>query len=134
MSGVALANAAASLIGTPFRLHGRDPLTGLDCVGVVQCALGKIGRPAVAPPDYGLRNTDNAPFLERIAQAGFACCKGPCQPGDLVTAQPGPGQLHLLIAGPQGGYIHAHAMLGRVVWTPEPLPWPASGRWRLIEN
>ncbi len=34
-----LAAAALNLIGTPFRLHGRDPATGLDCVGLVAEAM-----------------------------------------------------------------------------------------------
>jgi hypothetical protein len=27
-----LANAAAGFLGVRFRLHGRDPATGLDCI------------------------------------------------------------------------------------------------------
>ena len=35
MSAQALAEAAAALVGSRFRLHGRDPATGLDCIGGV---------------------------------------------------------------------------------------------------
>ena len=38
-TGEALATAAEQLIGIPFRLHGRNPETGLDCVGVVAAAV-----------------------------------------------------------------------------------------------
>ena len=45
MSGEALACAAESYIGARFRLHGRDPVTGFDCLGLVLVAMRDIGRP-----------------------------------------------------------------------------------------
>ena len=45
MSGRALALAAESYVGASFRLHGRDPITGFDCLGLVLVALAEIGRP-----------------------------------------------------------------------------------------
>ena len=41
LCGDALAQAAQKLIGSPFRLHGRNRETGLDCIGVVGAALAK---------------------------------------------------------------------------------------------
>ena len=38
-SGAAIAAAARALVGVPFRLQGRDPALGLDCVGLVGAAL-----------------------------------------------------------------------------------------------
>jgi hypothetical protein len=32
-----------TLLGTPFRLHGRSPDIGLDCVGVVAACLFEAG-------------------------------------------------------------------------------------------
>ena len=55
MSGAALAAAAESLVGTRFRLHGRDPDTGLDCVGLLAASLAAIGRAAPLPNGYRLR-------------------------------------------------------------------------------
>ena len=49
MSGAALAAAAESLVGTRFRLHGRDPDTGLDCVGLLAASLA-AKEAATAPP------------------------------------------------------------------------------------
>ena len=51
MSG-ALAEAALGLLGVPFRLHGRDPATGLDCVGLVAEALRRAGRRPDASPGH----------------------------------------------------------------------------------
>ncbi len=75
--GLALARAAAALIGAPFRLHGRDPAKGVDCVGLVSAALAAIGRKAEAPSAYGLRNRDIGPALHFAAKAGFVDASGP---------------------------------------------------------
>ena len=39
----ALARAAAGCLGVRFRLHGRDPATGLDCLGLLGAALVATG-------------------------------------------------------------------------------------------
>ncbi|MFM6828852.1 MAG: hypothetical protein ACKOVA_00735 [Novosphingobium sp.] len=44
-----------------------------------------------------------------------------------------PVQPHLVIAV-QGGFVHAHAGLGRVTFLPAPLPWPIARQWRLAEK
>lgn len=127
----ALARAALQLVGTPFRLHGRDPRTGLDCVGLVSASLAAIGRPAAAPRRYALRNSDIAAALGFAARAGFGETFGPERPGDLLLVRPGALQQHLLIAGHGGLFIHAHAGLRRVVATPGPPVWPVERHWRL---
>ena len=131
---LAFTAAAESMTGTPFRLHGRDEHAGLDCVGLVLVALARIGRPIAAPQDYGLRNLDYQRFLPLIELAGFEPAEGPLQAGDLVLAQPGPAQVHLLVACRADRFVHAHAGLGRVVVTPGPLGWPILGCWRLSQD
>ena len=54
--GEALVQAAVQLVDTPFRLHGRDPGTGLDCVGLVSAAMAASGGQPVPPAGYTLRN------------------------------------------------------------------------------
>ncbi|MFA9200910.1 MAG: NlpC/P60 family protein [Cypionkella sp.] len=131
MSGARLAEAAEALVGAPFRLHGRDPASGLDCVGVIAAALAACGRAVPAPHGYGLRNRSIAPWLMLAERAGLAETAAPLAPGDAVLARPGPGQHHLLIALAGGRFVHAHAGLRRVVVQPGPLPWPELRRWRL---
>lgn len=126
--------AAEDLVGTQFRLHGRDLITGLDCVGVVLFALAQVGRPAINPVGYGLRNLDHGPYLRLFAKAGFTKCNSSISIGDVAQVSPGPGQLHLLVAATNGDFIHAHALLGRVVRTPPPLSWPIQALWRLTQN
>ncbi len=125
-----LARAAESYVGAAFRLHGRDPVTGFDCVGLVLAAMAAIGRPVRLPLRYGLRNSDTQRFLRLATMAGFAETAAPFEPGDVLVLKPGPGQLHLAVVVP-GGVVHAHAGLRRVVHAPFPLCWPVAGQWRL---
>jgi cell wall-associated NlpC family hydrolase len=121
-----VALAAQELVGTRFRLHGRDPATGLDCVGLVAAAIG-----CDAPLAYRLRNRDISDALAFAPAAGLDGADGAIKPGDLLLVRSGPAQHHLLIADMRGGFIHAHAGLRRVVAMPGPLPWPIERHWRL---
>lgn len=123
MSGAAVLARARAAIGSRFRAQGRDPATGLDCVGLVAWAHG-----ADAPRGYALRNGDAARVVREIGAAGLVPAWGR-RPGDLVLVRSGPGQLHLGIDSGTG-LVHADAMLRRVVERPDPLPWPVIGRWR----
>lgn len=134
MSALAFAAAAEGFLGTPFRFRGRDPLTGLDCVGLVAASLGAIGRAAPPVPSYSMRQRDFAAQIAGAFPAGFGEASGSPMPGDLLLVRPGPAQVHLLVVGPAGELIHAHAGLGRVVATPPPCPWPALRHWRLQER
>jgi len=132
MSGTALAAAAMALIGAPFRLHGRDPATGLDCIGVVGAALQAIGRPIALPTGYPLRLRSLAGWLPAIVPAWFHdVADQTLTPGDVVLLCPGPGQFHLAIAAGPGGFVHAHAGLRRVVHSPA-LTDPILHHWRLL--
>ena len=115
--------AARALAGARFRLHGRDPAGGLDCVGVIACALGETG----VPSGYALRGGDPrtiAAMLDaRLRRVGSAA------PGDVLLFDVGAGQLHLGIATGTG-VVHADAALRRVVERPGAPGWPVIGIWR----
>lgn len=128
MTAEAFAAAAAALVGAPFRLGGRDPSTGLDCVGVVACALG-----AAAPEGYALRNSAIARHLGFAQSAGLVPATGALQRGDVVLVVPGAAQHHLLVALGSECFVHAHAGLRRVALYHGPLPWPEAARWRLVQ-
>ncbi len=118
MTGAALARAAAALVGTRFLLHGRDPATGLDCIGLLAAALAGAGRAARLPNGYALRMRDPAGWLPRPEALGFMLAEPPFLPGDAVLLRLGAVQVHLAIAAPDGGWVHAHAGLRRVVHQP----------------
>lgn len=115
MMGLRLARAAEALVGTPFRLHGRDPATGLDCIGLFAAAMATAGRDIAVPTGYPLRVRRLEGWLPDPASCGLCPAQGGVEAGDVLLIAPGPCQLHLLIAGASGGWIHAHAGLRRVV-------------------
>ncbi len=129
----ALAAAAEALVGTPFRLHGRDPQTGLDCIGLYTAARAAIGRPVNIPPCYGLRNRDIAGILARAGTDGLTNAQGLILAGDVVLTRFSPIQVHLLVAVVGNRFVHAHAGLRRVVTMPGPLALPLISHWRLTD-
>lgn len=126
MSG-RLGPAALAFVGVPFRLHGRDPVHGLDCVGLVAAAMAAQGLNPVAPNGYRLRIGDIGPWLSAAAASQL---REVDQGGDIALALVAPLQPHLLIMA-DGGFVHAHAGLGRVTFAPGPVPWPILRRWRV---
>ncbi|MDZ4308365.1 peptidoglycan endopeptidase [Allopontixanthobacter sp.] len=131
MKAASLSAAAARFIGAPFRLYGRDPASGLDCVGLVAAALSATGRMPLVPHAYALRVSDIGNCLEFASANGFREASGPVAPDDLILVRPGPAQFHLLIAEHRRSFIHAHAGLRRVVRMPGPLGWPVDRHWYL---
>lgn len=131
MSGPDLSRAAAALVGTPWRLHGRDPATGLDCIGLLGAALAVIGRPVTLPTGYPLRLRQLDGWLPEPAILGFIAATDPAAPGDVVLLRPAPAQVHLAIAAEPGGWIHAHAGLRKVVHQTALPAGERLGHWRL---
>ncbi len=132
--GEGLAEAAIRFIGCQFRLHGRDPRFGLDCVGLVYASLQAIGRQPVLPNGYRLRNPSFSRFTKFASLNGFHPLQGPVGRGDLLLSCPGPGQFHLMISDGPAGVIHAHAGLRRIVRSPPPDSLHIIERWRLANS
>lgn len=135
----AVVAAARRALGVRFRLHGRDPAYGLDCVGLAALAVRAGGGQAIIPTGYALRSGDSDAAAAMIEAAGLIRAdhgQPSTQAGDLLLCRAGPGQLHLVIdsGAPGGGFIHADAQLRRVVERPGPPPWPVIGRWRLAQT
>jgi len=130
-SGERLAAAAGELVGSRFRLHGRDPATGLDCIGVFACAARAAGLEAAVPGDYQLRMRDLAMVGDWARGNGFIGTSDRFRPGDVALFALGAGQGHLAIAVGDGEFVHAHASLRRVVRGPVPSEWRLAGHWRV---
>lgn len=131
MTGQALAQAASQFIGTPFKLYGRDPRFGLDCVGLVCASLAAIGRPFEYPRGYKMRNIAIDHWLPITSKLGLEPTQGTERAGDILLVQPGPAQHHLMIVETPGSVIHAHAGLRRVVRQPLEMPRTRLIHWRL---
>jgi len=126
-----LARAAETLEGAAFRLHGRDPATGLDCIGLLGAAMARAGQPVSLPSGYPWRLRDLSLWLPSPQSCGFSAARSTVRPGDCVILQPGPAQFHLVIALRDGRWIHAHAGLRRVVISAELPAGPIAVHWRL---
>ena len=110
-----LAQAAASFIGAPFRLHGRDPQTGLDCMGLLIASLEAIGIRSDRPTGYALRNSSIDAWRAYAERWSLKETTDDVRAGDVLLISPGPRQHHLQIAENRSTVIHAHAGLRRVV-------------------
>ena len=126
-----LAAKALALVGAPFRLHGREAATGLDCVGVLAAALAACGATPRLPTGYVLHNR-TLPYLdEYVLGNDFADATGPLAASDVVLVRVGPCQVHLLIAVGDEQFVHAHAGLRRVICGELPANWPILRHWQL---
>ena len=130
-----IAKKAAVLCGVPFRLHGRDQVLGLDCIGLVQACLEHAGLPSDPPNGYSVQAGSLAKISAFLADIGFASLDRDeaLRPGDIALVQPGPLQWHLMVRA-EGGFAHAHAGIGRVVFLSGPSPWPVRAVFRLQEE
>lgn len=130
--GERLSAAAPALVGVPFRMHGRDPATGLDCVGVVVAALARIGRSVTPPADYPMRGGSLHRFDRWAAGCGFAPVPSQAVPasGDVLLCAPARQHFHVMIDCGDV-LVHAHIGLRKVVAVPPPVTWPVLRRWRL---
>lgn len=125
------ADAVRAAVGARFRLHGRDPATGLDCVGLAALALRAGGCGAEVPTGYALRGGDAEDVAARLDAVLVRAAEEGA--GDLLLLRTGPGQLHLAIRTGDG-FVHADAALRRVVERPGVPPWPVLGSWRIGVN
>ncbi|WP_430416101.1 peptidoglycan endopeptidase [Parasphingorhabdus sp.] len=130
-----LAETARQSCGCNFRLHGRDPQLGLDCIGLVEHCVKAAGRDIIAPNGYAIRQGQPRQFAEFMENAGFAVLPQAeaMREGDILLVRPHPVQLHLLVRL-KDGCVHAHAGLGKVVFTPGAPSWPVILIFRLQEG
>ncbi|MBT0667768.1 C40 family peptidase [Novosphingobium profundi] len=132
VTGADLVAAARALLGTRYRLHGRDPSTGLDCLGLIAAALARCGHGIVLPGRYELRSSHPLEDEAYLAPAGLVRADGREAAGDIELLRVSPGQFHAaILTGRARDAIHAHAGLRRVVEAPLPSSWRSLERWRL---
>jgi murein DD-endopeptidase / murein LD-carboxypeptidase len=97
-----------TLVGVPFRLHGRDLVAGLDCVGVAALCFGVRD----VPRGYSVRTADGVGVALLIDAAGLRRVRREPEAGDLVLLKSGPTQCHLVVMT-EAGFVHADAGIGR---------------------
>ena len=120
------AQRARALVGTRFRLQGRDE-QGLDCVGV---AIAVFGLPAEAVRrNYRVRGEYEDELRTFLRKQFRRVPVKQLRPGDLMLMRVAADQLHLGI-WTGAGFVHADAGLRRVVETPGCPPWPLAAIYR----
>jgi hypothetical protein len=124
------ADRARALIGTRFRLHGRNPATGLDCVGLIICVYPAITRP---PEGYALRGGTAEGFAAMFRANGMIERRGTPHTGDVLLFRPSAAQFHLGVWSGKS-LIHADGVLRRVVETPGLPPWPLVSGWHFSQT
>lgn len=118
---------ARALVGTRFRPQGRNPESGLDCVGL---ALDVFGIPAdLVRRDYALRGAHKRELGEQVLRFFRRIANAAAAPGDLIVSQCASDQLHLSICA-GSSFVHADAGLRRVVETPGRPAWACLGTYR----
>ncbi|VAW00739.1 hypothetical protein MNBD_ALPHA04-1493 [hydrothermal vent metagenome] len=130
-----MADQARKLCGSGFRLHGRSAEHGFDCIGLASECLSAAGLDVDIPSGYSIRGGDVQEIAKVMELAGFEKLPAHAIPvaGDIVLVKPGPVQLHLMVKV-DGGFVHAHASLGKVALSPGPSPWPIVSTYRLREE
>ena len=120
------------MVGARFVPQGRDPRTGVDCVGLVWAAYAEAGRMLVAPAAYPLRGWSGGRVAAGLTAAGFGETADAAQVGDVALIALPARQFHLALIGP-AGIVHAHAGLRRVVEAPFDPAVLRARRWRLSD-
>ena len=118
---------ARSAVDSPFRPQGRDPHTGLDCVGLALWAFDIP--PTAIRRNYRLSGEHLEEFEHELAQR-FSRADLESRPADLWLCQVSQRQAHLSICCGQS-FVHADARLRRVVETPGRPPWPVIAAFRI---
>ena len=122
----ALARARA-LVGTRFVAQGRDPATGLDCVGLALIAFAID--PTGVPDDYRLSGAHRDAILRFALPRFRRVSRRQLLSGDLLLLQPGADQWHLGI-WTGSGLIHADLSCRRVVERSGAIGWPVTAALR----
>jgi hypothetical protein len=121
------AQRARALVGCRFRPQGRDPDTGLDCVGVI---LECFGLPAdCVRRDYRMRGPHRDRIEGALPQFFRKVSRVKSGTGDVLVLGVADEQVHLAVRT-GAGFVHADARLGKVVETPGDPPWAVLSAWR----
>lgn len=118
---------ARALVGSPFRPQGREPGTGLDCVGLVLSTFDVS--PDTVRRNYRLRGGHRPEIEAGLMRQFRKVAPNKSRPGDVLLCAISSDQLHLAISC-GASFVHADARLRRVVETPGELPWPIIGAYR----
>ena len=113
MDRAAFVAAARRTIGTPFRHQGRLPGVGLDCAGLVVCALRAVGINVPDVAGYGRLPRHNL-FLGQVEANCTRIAHADVSDGDLLMFRWTNEPQHVAIYS-GGNIIHAYQAARAVV-------------------
>jgi len=119
---------ARALVGSRFRPQGRDPVTGLDCVGLIVRAFSIPVREV--PADYRLRGAHRRKVEAALLRRFRRVSGGERRAGDVLLCPVRDDQVHLVIDCGES-FVHADSRFRRVVETPGSPDWPIGSVFRL---
>jgi cell wall-associated NlpC family hydrolase len=123
MSGEAVVTAAERYIGTPFHHQGRLPGVGLDCIGLVLCALREAGyQPPESSEAYGRAPKPTTMRRQLLRASRVLGADEPWRPGDALWLRIKRDPSHIALWTGHD-LIHAYAQVGRVVRQPLDAQW-----------
>ena len=105
---------ARSYIGTPFKHQGRLPGVGLDCAGVVVCALREAGYPVADAAAYG-RIPNHGMFVKVVEMNYNRVTIAEIQHGDAMIFAFRNEPQHIAIYTGNETLIHAYQEVKKVV-------------------
>ena len=117
---------ARGLIGTRFRAQGRDPDSGVDCLGLAIVAFDLDGH--TIRRDYRLSGEHRRELTNGLERLFRRVAKPPIRAGDLMLMRIAERHYHLAIRT-DAGFVHADARRG-VVETPGTPSWPVIASYR----
>jgi NlpC/P60 family putative phage cell wall peptidase len=121
-----LVDIARGYLGTPFHHQGRLPNVGLDCAGVVVCALKACGIAVTDVHGYG-RIPANGLFMAAVNKHCDRVDLAAVQPGDLLMFRFRDAPQHIAIVSSVNPtrIIHAYQEVGKVVENSLDAAWTA---------
>lgn len=105
---------ARTYVGTPFKHQGRLPGVGLDCAGVVVCALREVDYHVEDVYGYG-RLPARGLFLRTVERQFDRVAALEIRGGDLLTFAFRGEPQHIAIYTAQDTLIHAYSEVRQVV-------------------
>jgi len=113
--GDKIAQAAEAMVGIPFRHQGRNPKVGVDCVGVVLCAVWSAGCDLPDCLGYGPLPRSEV-LLAELEKRARRIHMDDAQPGDVLLFQYRPElPMHFAVLVWNNYVVHAHGSTGKVV-------------------
>jgi len=112
-TATAFVAAARAMLGTPFKHQGRLPGVGLDCAGLVVCALREAGIEVRDVKGYA-RIPSKGLFVAMVREHCDEIAFSDLAAGDLCLFRFRSEPQHLAIYD-AGRILHSHSAVGRAV-------------------